>query len=164
MHSLDYILHFLRDLIIIFFVTAGVRILDKAIELLNSGFPPPAKSSLPHNYLGIDTVAAIVTVLDAVAIMTIGIIGITTIMKYLTKSLVTAQIARRRTLTLLKKVRLHYYVQSPPVFSQLQHPLAPHGTLDCQSLVLHSDCLGPRLDGTDLIARSPVGDHFLSTF
>jgi hypothetical protein len=63
-------------------VTSGVRILDKAIELLNYIFPAPAKSSLPHNYLGIDTVAAIVTVLDVVAIATIGIIGITTIMKF----------------------------------------------------------------------------------
>jgi hypothetical protein len=63
-------------------VTSGVRILDKAIELLNSVFPPPAKSSLPHSALGIDIVTAIVTVLDAVAIITIGIIGITTIMKF----------------------------------------------------------------------------------
>ena len=82
MHSLYYILHFLRDLIIIFFVTSGVRILDKAIEWLNYIFPAPAKSPLPHNYLGFDTVVIIVTVLDAVAIVTISIIGISTVMKF----------------------------------------------------------------------------------
>jgi hypothetical protein len=81
MHSLYYIFHFLRDLIIIFFVTSGVRILDKAIEWLNYIFPAPAKSSLPHSYLNIDIVVAVVTVLDAVAIVTIGIIGISTVVK-----------------------------------------------------------------------------------
>jgi uncharacterized membrane protein len=82
MHSLSYILHFFRDLLIIFCAAVGVRILEKAIGWLNSilGTSSPDHSSIP-SYLPIDIVAAIVTVLDTVAIVTISIIGISTVMK-----------------------------------------------------------------------------------
>lgn len=82
MHSFSYIIHFFRDLLIIFCVSFGVRILDKAIGWLNSIFGTPSHDSIPQNVFHFDVVAVIVTVLDTVAILTIAIIGISTVMKF----------------------------------------------------------------------------------